>query len=244
MVVREMAFLNLGMALVILACKTGFLAAGATIGRLIATGFFCGFVLLLATAFRPGLALSDRGLLMGCAGAALLLVYLGWLKAGRGSRLLRVLLFAPYAACLVLAGMGMAALAGRTRFVIALSFVLGTVLAGLLARRIPGAVNVFDQSLRSLGLIMFVLVLFFPGATRAFSLPARPLAIDMDVDAAPLQLAVGIPAEALKTAPPEMMALILAGISVVALVGYVDYRLHIGGAKKEDRRCSSRDRST
>ncbi|MGQ9532753.1 MAG: hypothetical protein ACUVTQ_08120 [Desulfotomaculales bacterium] len=239
-----MAFLNLGMALVILACKTGFLAAGATIGRLTAMAASCGFVLLLATPFRPGLALSDRGLLIGYAGAALLLIYLGWIKAGRGSRLLRALLFAPYAACLVLAGMGMSPLVGRIRFAIALSFVLGTVLAGLLARRIPGAVNVFDQSLRSLGLIMLVLVVFFPGATRAFSLPARPLAVEMDVDAAPLQLAVEIPAEALKTAPPEMMALILAGVSVIALAGYVDYRLHIGGAKKEDRRCSSRVRST
>lgn len=224
-----MSFLNLGMALVVLACKTGFLTAGLKMRRLVLASFVSGLVLFLSTFFRPALPSSEQHLFAGLAGGALLLIYLGWIKAAKRNWLIQALLFTPYMACLIFAGLGLTSIEGAREiispFKTTLLFMLVVIGAGLSAKKIPGMINTFNQGLVNLGLIIIFLLLFLPGATRALVLQARPLDIEMQINVIPLQFAMDISAEPLETVLPGPLVIFLAAVSVLVFSGYLSYRL-------------------
>lgn len=222
-----MSFLNLGMALVVLACKTGFLTAGLKMRRLVLASLISGLVLFLGTFFRPALPASEQHLFAGLAGGALLLIYLGWIKAAKRNWLIQALLFTPYLVCLIFAGLGMASIEGAREIISPLKttlfFMLVVIGAGLSAKKIPGLINAFNQSLVNLGLIIIFLLLFLPGATRALVLQARPLGVEMQINVIPLQIATEISAKPFETVPPGALVILLAAFVGLVFSGYLNY---------------------
>ncbi|MCL6449611.1 MAG: hypothetical protein K6U04_16005 [Armatimonadetes bacterium] len=186
-----------------------------------------GLVFFLGTSFKPALPAGDQHLFGGLAGGALLLIYLGRLKAAKRNWLIQALLFTPYLACLIFAGLGMASMEGAGEIIspwrTTLFFMLLVMGAGLSAKKIPGLINAFNQSLVNLGLIIIFLLLFFPGATRALVLQARPLGVEMQINVLPLQVAAEISAKPLETVPPGALVILLAAFVGLVFSGYLNY---------------------
>ncbi|MCL6635652.1 MAG: hypothetical protein K6T29_07775 [Peptococcaceae bacterium] len=219
---------NFYLALVILACKTGFSNAGGKTGGLVLKGFATGLALLLGSFFRPALPAGDQYFYAALAAGAVLLIYLGRLKTIDFNRPVRALVLFPYLACLVFAGMGMASMAGARGvpgpFKTTLLYILMVVAAGAGAKKFPGMVNIFNQALVGLGLTIISLLLLLPGAARALILQANPLAVEIEIHAAPLQFDAGVYALPFETVPPGMLAVLLAAISLLISFGYLVHR--------------------
>ncbi|MCL6611746.1 MAG: hypothetical protein K6T66_09445 [Peptococcaceae bacterium] len=219
-----MPFLNLWMSIVVLACKTGFLAAGLEARRLVLTSLVSGLVFFLGTFLKLAPPAGDRVLFAGLAGGALLLIYLGWLEAAKRSWIIQALLFAPYLACLIFAGLGAALLEGAGEFgplQTTLFFMLLVAVAGLGAKKLPGLGNAFNQGLINLGVIIIFLLLFFPGAATALVLQTRPLGVEMQINFIPLQIAPEIAVKPLETVPPGKLAILIAAFGGLLFSGYL-----------------------